>query len=268
MNSMVVARAAARLAFTRRTSQRLLTLCASLAVGTTMVAMRAAGAQVAADDVSNLPIRWIEPTGAPSHRVAIILSGDGGFAELVTHLGNGLAARGLGAVMLNSRAFLSPKKSPAEASAAVARIIRAALRRFHADSVVIVGYSRGADLAPFVVNGLSTDLRSRVSAIAMLGLAPVASFEFHLLDLIKDTPRATDIPVIPELLRLRGTPMLCIYGDDEDSSGCRDAPDGLLRKEARKGGHHFDGNEDALLDHILQLIGLNARSARIAPGTS
>lgn len=248
--------AAARSAFTHRTSQRLLACCASLILGTTMVATSTAGAQGTTDDLSNLPIRWIEPSGAPSHRVAIMLSGDGGFAELVTHLGSGLAARGLGAVILNSRAFLSPKKSPAEAAAAVARLIRVAMRRWHADSVVIVGYSRGADLAPFVVNGLPTDVRSRVSAIAMLGLAPMASFEFHILDLIKDTPRATDVPVLPELLRLRGTPMLCIYGDDEASSGCRDAPDGLLRKEERKGGHHFDGNEDALLDLILDLIGL------------
>ena len=76
-----------------------------------MVATSTAGAQGTADDLSNLPIRWIEPSGAPSHRVAIMLSGDGGFAELVTHLGSGLAARGLGAVILNSRAFLSPKKS-------------------------------------------------------------------------------------------------------------------------------------------------------------
>ncbi len=251
-----MAGAHARLAYTRRPSQRLFALCASLILGTTMVAMHAAGAQAATDDLSNLPIRWIEPTGAPSHRVAILLSGDGGFAELVTHLGNGLAARGLGVVILNSRAFLSPKKSPTETAAAVARLIRGAMRRWHADSVVLVGYSRGADLAPFVVNGLPTDLRSRVSAIAMLGLAPMASFEFHILDLIKDTPRASDVPVLPELLRLRGLPMLCIYGDDEDSSGCKAAPDGLLRKEARKGGHHFDGNDDALLDLILQLIGL------------
>ena len=246
----------ARAAHTHRPWQRLIAGCAALLLGSTMLATPTVGAQVTPDDLSNLPIRWIEPSGAPSHRVAIVLSGDGGFAELVTHLGNGLAARGLGAVILNTRAFLSPKKSPTEASAAVARLIRGAMRRWHADSVVIVGYSRGADLAPFAVNGLPADVRSRVSAIAMLGLAPMASFEFHILDLVKDTPRATDVPVLPELLRLRGTPMLCIYGDDEASSGCRDAPDGLLRKEARKGGHHFDGNDGALLDLILDLIGL------------
>ncbi len=50
-------------------------------------------------------------------------------------------------------------------------------------------------------------------------------------------------------------PMLCVYGDDEATSGCRDAPDGLLRKEPRHGGHHFDGDLDALLEIVLRHLG-------------
>lgn len=220
------------------------------------ISLTALHAQTPVDDLRALPLKWIEPTGAPSNTMVMLLSGDGGFAELVTQLGNGLATRGFGTVILNSRAFLSPKKTPADASAAVTRVLRVAMQRWHADSAVVVGYSRGADIAPFVVNGLPADLRGRVSAIAMLGLATTVNFEFHMMDLIKDTPRATDLAVMPELQRLRGLPMLCVYGTDEASSGCRDAPDGLLRKEARPGGHHFDGNQDALLDLILRLIGV------------
>ena len=226
-------------------------LACSFALGLT----RALDAQTGADDVRGLPLMWIEPTGALSHRVVIVLSGDGGFAELVTHLGKGLASRGFGVVGFNSRAFLSPKKSPDETAAAVARVVRAAMARWKGDSIVLIGYSRGADLAPFVANRMPTDLHDRVSAIAMFGLARMANFEFHWTDLVKDTPRDSDVPILPELLRLRGLPMVCVYGEDEPTSGCRDAPDDLLRKEPRKGGHHFDGDLEALVETVLRLLG-------------
>ena len=114
--------------------------------------------------------------------------------------------------------------------------------------------TKNADLAPFVVNRLPTDLRERVSAIAMFGLARMASFEFHWTDLVKDTPRDSDVPILPELMRLRSVPMVCVFGEDEPVSGCRDAPGGLLRKEPRTGGHHFDGDLDALVDIVLRLL--------------
>lgn len=210
----------------------------------------------AANSTRDLPVVWTEPIGPPSKRVVVLMSGDGGFAELVTHLGNGLAAHGLGVVTLNSRAYLSSTRTPQQAADDVGRLSRAALAWWHADSLVIVGYSRGADFAPFVVNRFAADLRSRTSAMAMFGLAPMASFEFHLMDLVKDTPRETDLPVEPELLRLRGLPMLCVFGKDEAVSACRDAPGGLMRVDARNGAHHFDGNLDALVNAVLALLGL------------
>ena len=88
----------------------------------------------------------------------------------------------------------------------------------------------------------------------MLGLATTASFEFHWTDLVKDTPRPTDLAIKPELERLRGTPMVCVFGSDEKSSGCRDAPDGLLRRDERQGGHHFDGDLAALVQDVMQLL--------------
>ncbi len=219
-----------------------------------MALSRSANAQATKDDLRGLPLMWIEPSGAVSNRVVLILSGDGGFAELVTHLGKGLASRGFGVVGFNSRSYLSPRKTPDETATALARVARVAMSRWHGDSLVFIGYSRGADLAPFVVNRLPTDLRERVSAIAMFGLARMASFEFHWTDLVKDTPRDSDVPILPELMRLRSVPMVCVFGEDEPVSGCRDAPGGLLRKEPRTGGHHFDGDLDALVDIVLRLL--------------
>ena len=185
----------------------------------------------------------------------MVLSGDGGFAALVNKLSSGLAESGIGVVQFNSREWLSPAKTPEQTAAAISRVVRSALARYHADSIVLVGYSRGADLAPFVANRLPVDLRTTLAGVAMFGIARTANFEFHLIDLVKDTERDSDVLIMPELLRLKGVPMACVYGSEEKLSACRDAPAGLMRIEERKGGHHFDGADDTLAPVVLQLIG-------------
>ncbi|MEO7358927.1 MAG: AcvB/VirJ family lysyl-phosphatidylglycerol hydrolase [Gemmatimonadaceae bacterium] len=205
-------------------------------------------------DVKGLPLNFIAPKGNASHYVALVMTGDGGFASLVTKLSDGLSDAGIGVVGFNSREWLSPAKTPDASAAAAVRAIRAGMARYHADSIVIVGYSRGADLAPFVGNRLPADLRSVLGGIAMFGMATYSNFEFHLIDLVKDTKRDSDVPILPELLKLKGVPMVCVYGSDEKESGCREVPQGLMAVDKREGGHHFDGADQSLADVVLKLL--------------
>lgn len=205
-------------------------------------------------DARDMSLTYVAPRGPSARVTAVLLTGDGGWAELVKTLADGLAAHGIGVIGFNSRAWLSTPKTPDATAAAVVRALESVREQWPADRLLVVGYSRGADLAPFVVNRLPAPWRAKVVGVAMLGLAPMASFEFHWPDLVKDTPRATDLAILPELERLRGTPMLCVYGANEAVSGCRNAPDGLVRKDERRGGHHFDGDPDALLQSVLKLL--------------
>jgi type IV secretory pathway VirJ component len=211
-------------------------------------------AQATAIDIKGLPVNFVNPKGTPSRFTAVVLSGDGGFASLVSKIAEGLSEAGVGVVLFNSREWLSPAKTPEQSAVAVARAMRAGIVKFGADSVVLVGYSRGADMAPFVANRLPEDLRPLLKGIAMFGLAPTANFEFHLIDLVKDTQRDSDIPIRPEIEKLRGLPMVCVYGSDEKTSGCKDVPAGLMRTEMREGGHHFDGADKSLAAVVLELI--------------
>ena len=219
-----------------------------------LMSWHAVNAQAASTDVHDLPLNWTAPKEPRTPFVAVLMTGDGGFADLVTKVANRLAEQGVGVVGFNSHAWLGQKRTPTETAAAVGRALRAAREKFGADSVVIVGFSRGADFAPFVANRLPADLRRRLAAVVMLGIAPAASFEFHLTDLVKSTKRDSDIPTMPELEKLRGTPMACVYGSDEKESGCRGAPPSLMKVEERDGGHHFDGDPTGLADVVLRLI--------------
>ncbi len=202
----------------------------------------------------DLDLTFVAPRGPSAHLTAVLLSGDGGWAELIRSIADGLAARGIAVVGVNSRTWLSSPKTPDETAKAIERAIAEARARSPGDRLLLVGYSRGADMAPFVATRLPRALRDELVGLALFGLAPMASFEFHWSDLVKDTPRVTDIPIHPELERLRGLPMVCVSGTEEKSSGCRGLPAGLMRVDERSGGHHFDGNLAALLDDVMQLV--------------
>ncbi|MEP6781101.1 MAG: AcvB/VirJ family lysyl-phosphatidylglycerol hydrolase, partial [Gemmatimonadaceae bacterium] len=178
-----------------------------------------ATAQKPNSDVRDLPLNWTEPKGVRAPFTAVLLTGDGGFAELDTKVATELAEHGIAVVGFNSRAWLNNKRTPDETATAVARALRAAIEKFGGDSIVIVGYSRGADFSPFVANRLPADLRQKLSAVVMFGIARGASFEFHFTDLFKNTDRPTDIPTMPEILKLQGTPMACVFGSEEQTSG-------------------------------------------------
>jgi type IV secretory pathway VirJ component len=227
--------------------------------GTCVLAQNAA--TVRHDDVKGLPLHEV-PTKSPSPiAVAIFLSGDGGWAGLDRRVAEDLAAHGVPVVGLDSRAYLMKTRTPDEAAADVARVMRHYSAQWSVQHMAIVGYSRGADMAPFVVNRLPGELRSELALVALLAPAERASFQFHWTDLLSDTSKPSDPPILPELERLRGTPVLCVYGKDEKESLCRLADTSAVRVDKRKGRHHFDGDYDAIAAEIVRLLApLNATS--------
>jgi type IV secretory pathway VirJ component len=186
--------------------------------------------------------------------MAVVLTGDGGWAPIDRRIAADFSARGVPVVGLDSRAYLKIERSPEEAAADVARVIRKYTSQWAVQRIAIVGYSRGADMAPFIANRLPADLRREIALIALLGPAERANFQFHWSDMLSERSRPSDRPILPELERLRGTPVLCVYGKDEKESLCRLADTSAVRVDQRPGSHHFDGDYDAIATVILALI--------------
>lgn len=206
-------------------------------------------------NVRDLPIIELRAVRPVSSTLAIIMSGDGGWADIDQKVGERLRARGVDVVGVDMRAYLrGGRRSPASIGADVSRIARRYTALWQRKGVALVGYSRGSDLAPFAATHLAPDMRQRLTLIAMLTLLERASFVYHFSDLWRMTSGRGDTPVLPELERLRGLPILCIYGRKEKESLCRTAPAGLMTTIAREGEHHFDGNYDALGDIVFQAI--------------
>jgi type IV secretory pathway VirJ component len=199
-----------------------------------------------------LPIVQV-PSAKPSSSsdlFAVILSGDGGWASLDRQIGNEFAKAGIPVVGFNTLQYFWKKRTPEESAQDLQRLLVYFLQEWKKQKVLIMGYSLGADVLPFMVNRLPADLQSKIQLLAFLGPARKAEFEFHLTDWVGNFGDDGQ-PVVPEIKKLKPK-SVCIYGDNEKDSACPGAQTKLTKIIAWRGGHHFDGDYQMLAKSILQ----------------
>jgi type IV secretory pathway VirJ component len=200
--------------------------------------------------------------GTAGDRLAVIVSGDGGWAGIDREVGGALAARGIPVVGLNSLSYFWRGRTPDETAKDLARILEHYLAVWGKQRAILVGYSMGADVLPFMVSRLPEPLRNRVDLVALLGPETKASFEFHVTQWLGGGS-STDRPVMPEVEKLGGRPrLLCLYGEKESDSICPGLSPALGRSIGFSGAHHFGGNYAALADRILAELPGRAAAGR------
>lgn len=205
-------------------------------------------AQAPPPDIGDLPVQEMHAAGA-SDELAVLLTGDGGWAGLDQELAAHLAASGVPTVGLNSLKYFWKERTPEEAARDVARLMRHYLAAWNKKRVLLVGYSFGADVLPFVVNRLPPDLRERVASVSLLGIDSNASFEISIADWVGADGGGP--PTRPELARITQLPVLCLYGEGEKDSICPGLPAGGVTREQVGTGHHFGGEYATLAERIL-----------------
>lgn len=201
------------------------------------------------DELNDLPL-VVLPAANRSDTLAVIVSGDGGWAGIDKQVAEAINNDGIHVVGLNSLQYFWKKKNPDIAGKDLARILSHYGKAWGADKFILIGYSSGACTLPFMVNRLPELQKSRVRAVALLGLADEANFEFHVSDWLISTDGL--YKVIPEVQKLKGMNVLCIYGKDETDSACRSLDKADFSLVEMKGGHHFSGDYQSLAKIILE----------------
>jgi len=204
---------------------------------------------------SALPLVRVEAPPGSTGPMILLLSGDGDWAPFPKQLSELAAAHGSPVLGLKMRSYLSQRRTPEEMAATLAPVVRAQLGDWGRSELMVVGYSRGADIAPFVVNRWPEDLHTQVSGIAFVGLSERAGFEFHYDDLLFDIERSTDLPTRPEIEKLIGMPMWCLRGADESASFCDRPVTGM--QVATHPGSHRAGGDDGTAQLVLHELGLD-----------
>lgn len=218
-------------------------------VATIETRLAPAASQQSSDGLGGIPITEL-PAHPPGDTVAVIYSGDGGWRDLDKQIGELLARSDVPVVGIDSLRYFWRAREPDALARDLERILAHYGERWNTRRTLLVGYSFGADVLPFIVNRLSADARATIVQVSLLGLGSHASFEFHVSAWLGAGPRADEPAILPEAARLDLARVQCFYGADEDDTLCPE----LARRGAEAvrtaGGHHFDGDYAAVARRI------------------
>jgi type IV secretory pathway VirJ component len=204
----------------------------------------------AAVATANLPLVEVPTTKGTSDTLVVFVSGDGGWAKIDKEMSKVLAENGMPVVGLNALQYFWTKRTPDAAARDLQSILEAYLTQWKKERVLFVGYSRGADVLPFMINRLPPELKSRTRLIALLGPSPKVEFEFHIGDWMR-TSSKTGFAVKPEVDKLSSRNIVCLFGEDDNDSLCPIISGPRISTVMLKGAHHFDGGYEKLAHIIL-----------------
>jgi type IV secretory pathway VirJ component len=201
-----------------------------------------------AAQIGDLPLQEVPATG-DGDELALLLTGDGGWAGLDQELAARLASHGVPTVALNSLKYFWASRTPDATARDVARVLHHYQAAWNRTRVLLIGYSFGADVLPFVFNRLPPQLQRQVVSLSLLGIDAHASFEVRVSDWVGADEAGAR--TLPELAALAQVPVLCIYGEGEQDSICPELPAARFTREQIGRGHHFSGEYATLAERIL-----------------
>ena len=183
----------------------------------------------------------------------ILLSGDGGWAGMDQEISAFLSTNGVPVIGLNSLRYFWKARSPEEVTGDVARMVEHYLRELSLSRVVLVGYSFGAEVLPFIVNRLPTELRPKIDGVILISPSDSAYFEIHVTEWLPWlAPKGK--PLAPELARLDAKQLFCIHGTEEHDSPCLGLAQAGARAQAISGGHHMGGQYQEVAKRVLGFV--------------
>lgn len=162
----------------------------------------------------DLPVFLYPSLIQSSKPLVLFLSGDGGWISFDDELAIKLAADGFNTVGLNSRSYFWKKRKPEEVAKDLALLLYKYTKEYKSKRIILLGYSFGADVVPFVFNRLPLSLKNSVECLILL--SPFASTDFvvHTSDLINMGGDDREYKVAKEVEKVR-IPVYCYYGMEE-----------------------------------------------------
>jgi len=188
---------------------------------------------------------------SPAHRgvAAVLLSGDMGLrVGMGRQVALRLSASGIPVLGVDSLVYFRHRRTAEEATALLEQAVRRGLRYGHADRLVLIGQSYGADMVHVGFAGLPADLKKRLAMVVLVVPTDTVIYRVspaETLDLVKPDAAAIDTG-----RSVTGVPLLCVQGQEEKDSLCPLLTQPNARRIALPGGHPLHRDADGLFRTI------------------
>ncbi len=195
------------------------------------------------EKIKDLPFFVIKPKfpGAESP-ITLLISGDGGWYSFEQSISDRLAESGVISVGMDSRKYFWKRKTPEETAADVARVLTFYGDRLGKEKFVLIGYSLGSEIVPFIYNRLPREIKEKVQSAILLSPDVNTDFEIHISNMLGMGNRQNTYNVPEEIRKMKPLKTLIILGAGEKSQmpGILEGS-GVIIKEL-PGDHHYKFN--------------------------
>ncbi|MDP4204686.1 MAG: AcvB/VirJ family lysyl-phosphatidylglycerol hydrolase [Bacteroidota bacterium] len=207
---------------------------------------------VSAEHLSHLPLIYTKSYSNPELPLALIVSGDGGWTNFDQSIADKLSQRGIPSIGIDTQKYFWESKTPDLTAKDFNDALSFYAYHLQKKKIILLGYSFGADVIPFVASRLEPELKSKLNLIAMLSPDKKSDFEVTLSSML-EVGHDSKYDVLAEVGKLSFTRKLCIFGNDENVSDIINAMKIFSARIVLLGeGHHYSDNYDGIVNAIFQ----------------
>jgi type IV secretory pathway VirJ component len=183
-----------------------------------------------------------EKSNTGSTTIALFFSGDGGWFSFEQSIADKLALAGISTIGIDARKYFWYRKTPEETTNDMASLLSYYADVLGKSRFMLIGYSLGAELVPFIANRLPIDIKSNLVSVVMLSPEATTDFEIHISNMLGLGNKQNTYNVIEEIIRMKVIPAICIFGENEKSPVPGLLKDTTVKIALIPGDHHFKGN--------------------------
>jgi type IV secretory pathway VirJ component len=174
--------------------------------------------------------------------IALLISGDGGWYGFEQSIADNLAKQGIPTVGLDSKKYFWSRRTPEETASDIANALNFYGKEWSREKFVLIGYSLGAEIVPFILNRLPEELKTKIESCVLLSPATTTDFEIHISNMLGMGNRNNTYNTMDEIIKMQSVPTLIIFGEGEKTPipGLLSGTSILIRKIP--GDHHYKFN--------------------------
>src|SRR5436190_1261255 len=198
---------------------------------------------------SKLPLKeWNSVANKP---LVFYISGDGGYTSFSVGVCSTINKTGYQVLSLNSKSYFDDKKTPQQTTDDIVNYLNDKFNKRKDQQFILIGYSFGADITPFVVNLFPDSIKKKLVSVVLLSPSTSTDFETHVWDKL-GLKKKRNMDVVAEVNKLGAIKTTIILGNDDDEFPIKSIKLKNYVHELLPGGHHYEGNTDEVAKKMMK----------------
>ena len=203
---------------------------------------------------TDLPLIVLPAAENDTMPMLIFISGDGGWTSFDEGVAKNLVKKGIPVIGLDAQKYFWQARTPDETAAELTKVIHHYMEAWNKKSLVLCGYSFGADVIPFMVTRLPEVLKSAMKSAVLISPDPKADFEIHVADMLSFGSSSDTYNVLAEVKKSPSSHITCIFGKEEEST-----PPAMFKNAGAvikflPGSHHYNNDLNAVANEIVNSL--------------